>query len=141
MVISRFLTPGASAELNVSPAIRNRTLEMARTSTHPDVFKEVAEAAYHLMESSSLPNFVKYATSNINTPKKNFWLYVGTTDFMIGVLIYFLCIFLRVCTFLSCANICIGRSRVPCFRCSIHVVRMHAILLRNAGSLLPSLRS
>jgi hypothetical protein len=105
MVISRFLTPGASCELNVSPAVRNRTLEMARTSTHPDVFKEVAEAAYHLMESSSLPNFVKYATSNINTPKKNFWLYVGTTDFMIGVLIYFLCIFLRVCTLLICANL------------------------------------
>jgi Regulator of G protein signaling domain len=96
MVVSRFLTPGASCELNVSPAVRNRTLEMAGTSTHPDVFKEVAEAAYRLVESSSLPNFVKYATSNINKPKMNFCLYVGTTDFLIGLLIYFLCIFLRV---------------------------------------------
>jgi len=110
MVISRFLTPGASCELNVSPTIRNRALEMARTSTHPEVFKEVADAAYHLMESSSLPNFVKFATSNINQPKKNFWLYVGTADFMIGVLVYFLCIFLRVCTFLSCANRQAGRG-------------------------------
>lgn len=48
------------------------------------------------MESSSLPNFVRFATSNINRPKKDFWLYVGTTDFLIGVLIYFLCIFCRV---------------------------------------------
>ena len=101
MVIARFLSPGASCELNVSPTIRDRTLAMARTSTHPDVFKEVAEAAYYLMESSSLPNFVKFATSNINKPKKKFWLYVGSTDFLIGVFIYFLCIFLRVCGSLS----------------------------------------
>ena len=96
VVISRFLTPGSASEINISPTLRRRTIEMANTTTHPDVFKEVAEAAYHLMESSSLPNFVRYATSNINKPKKNFWLYVGTTDFMIGVLIYFLCIFLKV---------------------------------------------
>jgi hypothetical protein len=96
LVISRFLTAGASCELNISPAVRKHAVEQARSSTHPDIFKEAAEAAYHLMESSSLPNFVRFATSNINKPKRNFWLYVGTTDFLISVLIYFLCIFLRV---------------------------------------------
>jgi Regulator of G protein signaling domain len=95
-IISQFLMPGAAHELNVSPSMRSRTITTARRSTHPDAFKEIAEAAYHLMESSSIPNFVKYATSNINGPKKKLWLYVGIADFLIGLLIYFLCIFLRV---------------------------------------------
>jgi len=88
--------PGAAHELNVSTAMRSRTITTAHRSTHPDVFKEVAEAAYHLMESSSVPNFVKYATSNINEPKKKLWLYVGIADILIGLLIYLLCIFLGV---------------------------------------------
>jgi hypothetical protein len=104
LVISRFLTSGGSSELNLSPVITKRTIENARMSTHPDVFKEAAEAAYHLMETSSVPNFVRFATSNINKPKKKFWLYVGTTDFMIGVLIYLLCIFLRVPFFYALLN-------------------------------------
>lgn len=101
LVVARFLTPGASSELNISPAVRNRTVDEARKSTHPDAFTEAAEAAYHLMETSSLPNFVKYAASNINRPKKQFWLCIGTIDFCIGLLVYFLCIFLGVPTPLS----------------------------------------
>ena len=137
---ARFLTPGASSELNISPAIRNRTVEEARKSTHPDVFAEAAEAAYRLMESSSLPNFVKYATSNINKPKKKFWLYVGTTDFCIGLLIYLLCIFLRV-YFPDVYVFTVGGSRVPCIRGAVHLVWLHAILLRYARFMFPGLWS
>jgi Regulator of G protein signaling domain len=139
LIIARFLTPGSTSELNISPAIRKRALDNARSSTHPDIFKEAAEAAYHLMEASSLPNFVRFATSNINKPKKHFWLYVGTTDFMIGVLIYFLCIFLRV--YFCFAGLTLGWSWIPCIWRAVHMVRLHAILFRNTRFMFPSLRS
>lgn len=76
------------------------------------------------MESSSLPAFVKYATSNINEPKKRFWPYVGTIDFGIGLLVYFLCIFLHVSGVLGW--LIVGWAGLPRFRSSVYLVWMHA---------------
>ena len=95
IVLGRFIASGAVYELNISPELRAYTLESAAESTHPDVFKPAAQEAYHVLESASLPLFIRYAASNINPPKKKFWFAVGTVDFCIGLLVYFLCIFLR----------------------------------------------
>lgn len=94
-VIAAFFVPGAPAELNVTGAIQRRIREDSKKTTHPELFEEAKQHVFTTMQKSSFPNFSKLATSNINHEKKVFWLSVGTTDFMLGMMVYLLCILLK----------------------------------------------
>ena len=94
-VIEAFFTPGAVAELNVTGAIQRRILDQAKRTTHPEIFEEAKAHVFTTMQKSSFPTFQKMASANINPEKKKFWLAVGTTDYMIGVMVYLLCILLK----------------------------------------------
>ena len=94
-VISAFFVPGAPAELNVTGQIQKSIRDQAKKTTHPDLFAEAKQHVYTTMQKSSFPEFSKLATANINQEKKVFWLCVGATDFMLGVMVYLLCILLQ----------------------------------------------
>lgn len=94
-VIAAFFVPGAPAELNVTGAIQRRIREDSKKTTHPELFEEAKQHVFTTMQKSSFPNFSKLATSNINHEKKVFWLCVGTTNFMLGMMVYLLCILLK----------------------------------------------
>lgn len=80
-VWAHFLKPGAAAELNISCDQYSRVREalgispdgMPTRTTHPEAFDEVYAAIWQLMESDSLPKFIKFAASNINSSKTRFW--------------------------------------------------------------------
>lgn len=94
-VIAAFFQPGAPAELNVTGAIQRRIIEQAKKTTHPELFEEAKVHVFTTMQKSSFPNFSKMASANINPEKKRFWLSVGTVDFLIGIMVYLLCILLK----------------------------------------------
>lgn len=94
-VISAFFVPGAPAELNVTGAIQRRIRQEAAKTTHPELFAEAKRHVFDTMQKSSFPEFSKLAASNINHEKKVFWLCVGATDFMLGLMVYLLCILLK----------------------------------------------
>lgn len=94
-VISAFFVPGAPAELNVTGPIQRRIREQAQKTTHPEIFDEAKQHVFTTMQKSSFPEFSKLAASNINHEKKVFWLCVGATDFMLGMMVYLLCILLK----------------------------------------------
>ncbi|BFZ58321.1 hypothetical protein PYCC9005_005383 [Savitreella phatthalungensis] len=94
-VIAAFFVPGGPAELNVTGQIQRAIREQAKKTTHPEIFSEAKQHVYTTMQKSSFPEFSKLATANINHEKKVFWLCVGATDFMLGVMTYLLCILLK----------------------------------------------
>ncbi|ORY77388.1 hypothetical protein BCR37DRAFT_382902 [Protomyces lactucae-debilis] len=94
-VVEAFFLPGGPAELNVTGPIQKYIREQAQKTTHPEIFEEAKQHVYTTMQKSSFPAFSKMATANINHEKKVFWLCVGTTDFMLGVMVYLLCILLK----------------------------------------------
>lgn len=94
-VVEAFFVPGGPAELNVTGPIQKYIREQATKTTHPQIFEEAKQHVYTTMQKSSFPAFSKMATANINSEKKIFWLCVGTVDFMIGVMVYLLCILLK----------------------------------------------
>ncbi|CCG84482.1 protein of unknown function [Taphrina deformans PYCC 5710] len=94
-VISAFFLPGAPAELNVTGAIQKRIRDEAKKTTHPALFEEAKQHVFTTMQKSSFPEFSKLAASNINHEKKVFWLCIGATDFMLGLMVYLLCILLK----------------------------------------------
>lgn len=94
-VVNAFFVPGGPAELNVTGAIQKRIREESKKTTHPDLFEEAKEHVFATLQKSSFPNFSKMASANINHEKKVFWLCVGFTDFMLGLMVYLLCILLK----------------------------------------------
>ncbi|KAI5479337.1 hypothetical protein MNV49_003856 [Pseudohyphozyma bogoriensis] len=96
LILTTFILPGSSKELNITAKLRKHVLKSLQPvdedgnkgppiTTHPDVFKEVADHTYNMMERS-LPHYLQWAKGNTNTPKMLFWTAVGITDFMIGIM-------------------------------------------------------
>lgn len=103
LILTTFILPGSSKELNIDARLRKHILKSLQpigpdgekgppVTTHPAVFAEAADHAYSLMERS-LPHYLQWAKGNTNTPKMLFWIAVGCTDFMIGVMIALLILF------------------------------------------------
>lgn len=85
LVLTTFLLPGSSRELNIDSRLRKHVLKSLRHSetgtpgerevvvtTHPEVFRLVAEHCFQMMENS-LPKYLQWAKGNTNTPKSLFW--------------------------------------------------------------------
>lgn len=96
LVITTFLLPGSAKELNIDARLRRHVLKYLQPTledgskgdpitTHPDVFKDVAEHVLALMERS-LPHYMQWAKGNTNTPKRLFWTAVGIFDMGLGVM-------------------------------------------------------
>ncbi|KAK4052056.1 hypothetical protein OIV83_002350 [Microbotryomycetes sp. JL201] len=100
LIATTFFVPGSSKELNIDARLRRYVLKYIQPTnedgtvgepitTHPDVFKDVADHVYSLMERS-LPHYLQWAKGNTNTPKRLFWTGVGIFDMGLGVM--FACI-------------------------------------------------
>lgn len=94
LIMTTFILPGSSKELNIDARLRRHILKSLRpidengekhppVTTHPDVFRDAAAHVYALMERS-LPHYLQWAKGNTNTPKRIFWTGVGIIDFGIG---------------------------------------------------------
>ncbi|GAA5863282.1 hypothetical protein JCM1840_007468 [Sporobolomyces johnsonii] len=100
LVTSTFILPGAKKELNIDARLRRHVLKSLRpedgggepATTHPDVFREVADHVYDLLERS-LPHYMVWSKGNTNTPKRLFWHAIGLLDMGLGVLIAVICIY------------------------------------------------
>ncbi|KAM0751252.1 hypothetical protein T439DRAFT_325402 [Meredithblackwellia eburnea MCA 4105] len=97
LVMTTFILPGSSKELNIDSRLRKHILKSLQPlnedgskgepiTTHPDVMKDAADHCFLMMERS-MPHYMQWAKGNVNTPKMLFWYGVGFTDFMIGVMI------------------------------------------------------
>ncbi|KDQ64122.1 hypothetical protein JAAARDRAFT_187495 [Jaapia argillacea MUCL 33604] len=86
-VVSSFLRAGSSKELNIDADVRDSVFKELVWSTHPDVFLPLYEAAFTLLESSSIPHFLSHASTNINLPRQIFWYTIGSMDILIGLAI------------------------------------------------------
>ncbi|KAK4051291.1 hypothetical protein OIO90_004772 [Microbotryomycetes sp. JL221] len=100
LIATTFFIPGSSKELNIDARLRRYVLKYIcptnqdgskgePITTHPDVFKDVADHVYGLMERS-LPHYLQWAKGNTNTPKRLFWTGVGIFD--MGLAVMFACI-------------------------------------------------
>ncbi|GAA5941767.1 hypothetical protein JCM1841_004711 [Sporobolomyces salmonicolor] len=100
LVTSTFILPGAKKELNIDARLRRHVLKSLSpeggggepATTHPDVFREVADHVYALLERS-LPHYMVWSKGNTNTPKRLFWHAVGLFDMGLGVMIAVICIY------------------------------------------------
>lgn len=80
LVTTTFFLPGSAKELNIDARLRRHVLKYLQPTledgskgepitTHPDVFKDVAEHVLGLMERS-LPHYMQWAKGNTNTPSE-----------------------------------------------------------------------
>ena len=103
LIMTTFILPGSSKELNIDARLRRHILKSLRpidengekhppVTTHPDVFKDAADHVFALMERS-LPHYMQWAKGNTNTPKRLFWTGVGIVDFGIGIMIAMIAMF------------------------------------------------
>lgn len=83
LVVTTFILPGSSRELNLDDRLRKHILKYLQpidengnklppSTTHPDVFIDASEHSFDLMERS-LPKYLSYAKGNTNAPKTLFW--------------------------------------------------------------------
>ncbi|GAA5992268.1 hypothetical protein JCM11641_002727 [Rhodosporidiobolus odoratus] len=99
LITTTFILPGASKELNIDARLRKHVLKCLRPdgneepiTTHPDVFKDVAEHAFDMMERS-LPHYMEYAKGNLNAPKRLFSYTIGAIELSLAILLTIIIIF------------------------------------------------
>lgn len=89
-IVATFLKPGSRQELTLDSTVRDTAIRNVMLSSHPDVvgfpffhpvhspdwhnqFLPVYEEIYNMLEATTLPRFLAFASANINLPKQIFW--------------------------------------------------------------------
>ncbi|KAG9101394.1 hypothetical protein FS749_007482 [Ceratobasidium sp. UAMH 11750] len=76
-IVATFFRPNAKKELSLDADVRDELLRGLVKTTHPDVFMPAYTRIYDLVDTSSVPNFVRVTASNINLPKQIYWYIIG----------------------------------------------------------------
>ncbi|KAK0230238.1 hypothetical protein IW262DRAFT_386667 [Armillaria fumosa] len=86
-VVSTFLLPGAPKALLLDAGLRDELIKKLATNCDPDVFKPAYEVVYFYLDRTALPQFLAYATPNINLPKQVFFYVLGVLYIVAGIII------------------------------------------------------
>ncbi|KAK0499536.1 hypothetical protein EDD18DRAFT_1151563 [Armillaria luteobubalina] len=86
-VVSTFLLPGAPKALLLDAGLRDELIKNLATNCDPDVFKPAYEVVYFYLDRTALPQFLAYATPNINLPKQIFFYVLGVLYIVAGIII------------------------------------------------------
>ena len=91
-VISHYLNPGSSRELNLSSKDRNAVLQALEHTTHPSALIPVKDMVEASLRGQSHPNFIRWAICNGNKPRVLFVRNSGIAHIVAAVILALLLI-------------------------------------------------
>ena len=86
-IISHYIAPGATRELNLSHKDRDSILHALQYTTHPSAFSHVRAIVELTLRNQSHPNFIRWSICNGNKPRVIFLRSFAVANTIIGLLI------------------------------------------------------
>lgn len=91
-IISHYLNPGSSRELNLSSKDRSAVLSALEHTTHPSALSIVKDMVEASLRCQSHPNFIRWAICNGNKPRVLFVRNSGVAHIVAGIVLSLLLI-------------------------------------------------